>query len=151
MSLHNRKMSLFQVEYTNGANDKNNGLTRGSEFSAGYDIRSNEPFILGPGEHHAFDTGIILHMHSDYFARISPRSGLAYRNMIDVMAGIIDPDYKGVVKVILINHSKDQTFHVKKGDRIAQLIFHRRESPDLDHTVNNVNRGTNGFGSTGMQ
>lgn len=81
----------------------------------------------------------------------APRSGLAWKNSIDVGAGVIDADYRGPVGVILYNHS-DIDFEVKPGDRIAQLILERIITPqvveveDLDPTV----RGAGGFGSTGV-
>ncbi|KAD5507839.1 hypothetical protein E3N88_15542 [Mikania micrantha] len=85
------------------------------------------------------------------YARIAPRSGLAWKHSIDVGAGVIDADYRGPVGVILFNHS-DVDFEVKAGDRIAQLIIEKIITPevvevdDLDSTV----RGAGGFGSTGV-
>ncbi|KAJ6687263.1 DEOXYURIDINE 5'-TRIPHOSPHATE NUCLEOTIDOHYDROLASE-LIKE [Salix purpurea] len=85
------------------------------------------------------------------YARIAPRSGLAWKHSIDVGAGVIDADYRGPVGVILFNHS-DLDFEVKVGDRIAQLILQKIETgnavkvEDLDATV----RGAGGFGSTGV-
>lgn len=85
------------------------------------------------------------------YARIAPRSGLAWKNSIDVLAGVVDADYRGPVGVILFNHS-DTDFEVKAGDRVAQLIIEVIMKPevveveDLDSTV----RGAGGFGSTGV-
>ena len=82
---------------------------------------------------------------------VAPRSGLTWKNSIDVGAGVIDADYRGPVGVILFNHS-DVDFEVKPGDRIAQLIVQKIVTPeveevdDLDATV----RGSGGFGSTGV-
>ncbi|KAG8377765.1 hypothetical protein BUALT_Bualt08G0067400 [Buddleja alternifolia] len=85
------------------------------------------------------------------YARVAPRSGLAWKHSIDVGAGVIDADYRGPVGVILFNHS-DLDFEVKVGDRIAQMIIEKIVTPevtevdDLDSTV----RGSGGFGSTGI-
>jgi dUTP pyrophosphatase len=85
-----------------------------------------------------------------HYGRIAPRSGLAVKNFIDVGAGVIDMDYRGPVGVVLFNHSGDD-FHIKQGDRIAQLIIEKISNPqivevdDLDATA----RGAGGFGSTG--
>lgn len=85
------------------------------------------------------------------YARVAPRSGLAWKHGIDVGAGVIDADYRGPVGVILFNHS-DVDFNVKLGDRIAQMILETIVTPevveveDLDETV----RGVSGFGSTGV-
>lgn len=85
------------------------------------------------------------------YARIAPRSGLAWKHSIDVGAGVIDADYKGSVGVIAFNHS-DVDFEVKVGDSIAQLIIEKIMTPDvfevddLDSTV----RGAGGFGSAGV-
>ncbi|KAJ0025575.1 hypothetical protein Pint_08938 [Pistacia integerrima] len=85
------------------------------------------------------------------YARVAPRSGLAWKHSMDVGAGVIDADYRGPVGVILFNHS-DVDFEVKAGDRIAQLIIEKIMTPDvlvvedLDSTL----RGEGGFGSTGV-
>jgi dUTP pyrophosphatase len=126
-------------------------LTKGSVEAAGYDIRTNEPYILTPGERHAFSTGIHMKMERGYYCRISPRSGLAFKYGVDVLAGVIDSDYTGEIKVILINHGKENV-GFKLGDRIAQLIFYK-----LPHVTSltycdvlpETIRGADGFGSTG--
>jgi deoxyuridine 5''-triphosphate nucleotidohydrolase (dut) len=89
---------------------------------------------------------------SGCYGRIAPRSGLAWKNHIDVGAGVIDEDYRGNVGVVLFNHS-DQDFKVNKGDRIAQLICQRIEYPVLQEVtnLNNTERGAGGFGSTGTK
>ena len=85
------------------------------------------------------------------YARVAPRSGLAWKKFIDVGAGVVDYDYRGNVGVILFNHG-DEDFEVKKGDRVAQLILEQILTPevvecdDLDDTA----RGAGGFGSTGV-
>ena len=126
-------------------------LTRGSEGAAGFDICADECNFILPRARKAVKTGIKLSMPEDVLCRVSPRSGLAVRHGIDVLAGIIDSDYTGEIIVVLINHG-DETFEFKRCDRIAQLIF----SPVLTcvtewtGTVNETERGANGFGSTGI-
>ena len=96
-------------------------------------------------------TDLSIAIPKDTYARVAPRSGLAWKHFIDVGAGVVDYDYRGNVGVILFNHS-DVDFEVKHGDRIVQLILERIATPevleveDLDDTA----RGAGGFGSTGV-
>lgn len=88
------------------------------------------------------------------YGRLAPRSGLAWKNHIDVGAGVIDADYRGEVKVLLFNFS-DQDFTVKRGDRIAQLICEVIAVPEVDEIGEDeelaaTQRGAGGFGSTGV-
>lgn len=80
------------------------------------------------------------------------RSGLAVKNFIDVGAGVVDEDYRGILKVVLFNHS-DADFEVKKGDRIAQLICEKIYYPELEEVkeLTDTERGEGGFGSTGTK
>ena len=86
------------------------------------------------------------------YARIAPRSGLALKRFIDVGAGVVDGDYRGEVGVILFNHG-DQDFKVKMGDRIAQLILEKIDTPPVEEVqgLDDTVRGSGGFGSTGMK
>lgn len=97
-------------------------------------------------------TDIQIEVPFGTYGRVAPRSGLAWKNFIDVGAGVIDQDYRGNVGVILFNHS-DEAFEVKKGDRIAQLICERIVYPTLVQldSLTDTNRGAGGFGSTGTQ
>jgi dUTP pyrophosphatase len=97
-------------------------LIKGTSYSAGLDIKSAENFILNPDGRYAFSTGVtLMNCPEDCYLRVAPRSGLAYKYGIDVLAGVVDADYRGEIKVILIN-TGNQQFHVSIGDRIAQLI-----------------------------
>ncbi|AIA22372.1 dUTPase [California sea lion adenovirus 1] len=118
--------------------------------SAGLDLFSHETFVIPAGIRALVDTGISITCPAGCYGRIAPRSGLACAG-IDVGAGVIDPDYTGPIKVLLINNSKD-IFPVKKGDRIAQLIFTKfeRASPSLVGFLPETSRGSSGFGSTGI-
>jgi deoxyuridine 5'-triphosphate nucleotidohydrolase len=124
--------------------------TRGSEYAAGADIYSVEETVIPPREHRLISTGIAAQAPEGCYIRIAPRSGLAAKHSIDVLAGVVDRDYRGEIKVILINNS-NQVFKVSAGDRVAQLICERAvitdivEVDDLDYTE----RGSAGFGSTG--
>ncbi|ESQ45883.1 hypothetical protein EUTSA_v10011147mg [Eutrema salsugineum] len=125
--------------------------TRGSSLSAGYDLSSAVDSKVPARGKALIPTDLSVAVPEGTYARIAPRSGLAWKHSIDVGAGVIDADYRGPVGVILFNYS-DVDFEVKIGDRIAQLIIERIVTPevmevdDLDSTV----RGEGGFGSTGV-
>ncbi|KAI0316119.1 dUTP diphosphatase [Amylostereum chailletii] len=124
--------------------------TRGSALAAGYDLYSSEDKVIPARGKALVDTQISIAVPAGTYGRVAPRSGLASKFMIDTGAGVIDADYRGVVFVLLFNLSEDD-FVVKEGDRIAQLIIEKIETPDvmevedLDATL----RGAGGFGSTG--
>lgn len=124
---------------------------RATAGSAGYDLCSAEECSLGPGEHMAVATEISVEVPSNHYGRIAPRSGLAVKQGIGTMAGVIDSDYRGKVGVVLINHSED-VFYVKVGDRIAQLVLEKISTPDVQEieTHSETARGEGGFGSTGI-
>ncbi|XP_019187107.1 PREDICTED: deoxyuridine 5'-triphosphate nucleotidohydrolase-like [Ipomoea nil] len=125
--------------------------SRGSPLSAGYDLSSAAETKVPARGKALIPTDLSIAVPEGTYARIAPRSGLAWKHSIDVGAGVIDADYRGAVGVILFNHS-DVDFEVKVGDRIAQLIIQNIVTPeveevdDLDSTV----RGSGGFGSTGV-
>jgi dUTP pyrophosphatase len=126
---------------------------RATPEAAGYDVRSAEPdLVLGPGEIRAVSTGLIMELPPGVECQVRPRSGLAARYGITLpnSPGTIDPDYRGELKVILQNGGSE-AFSLRRGERIAQLVFARFEAPevveaeDLTETL----RGEGGFGSTG--
>ena len=126
---------------------------RADPGAAGYDLTSVEDVMLPPGTFKIIDTGLVFEFPNDCYGRVAPRSGLAAKNGIDVLAGVVDSTYRGNVKVILVNHS-NFTFNINSGDRIAQLIFERIYTPQLVEVEKieellNTERGTGGFGSTG--
>jgi len=126
--------------------------TRGSDGAVGYDLYSTEDTVVPRQVGRALiGTGIALVLPPGVYGRVAPRSGLAVKYCINVGAGVIDPDYTGEVKVVLFNHGEND-FEVKKGDRIAQLILERCETPPIGEIINLVKeteRGSSGFGSTG--
>jgi len=96
------------------------------------------------------NTGIAIVIPKNCYGRIAPRSSLAVKHGIQVGAGVIDPDYTGEVKVVLFNQGQDD-FKISVGDRIAQLVLERCETPDVREvlTIDETARGAGGFGSTG--
>ena len=126
--------------------------TRGSDGSVGYDLYSNEDAIVPCQAGNALvGTGLAVRIPDGCYGRVAPRSGLAVKHCIDVGAGVIDPDYTGEVKVVLFNRGFDN-FEIKKGDRIAQLILERCETPHIKEIglLEETLRGSYGFGSTGV-
>jgi dUTP pyrophosphatase len=127
-----------------------------SKYASGIDLFSAQQEIIeiGPGERKLISTGIKIALPTGYEAQVRPRSGLAYRYGITVLnsPGTIDSDYRGVIKVILINHGKDKYF-VNRGDRIAQLVIQKVFQPILVETeeLDKTKRGKGGFGHTGLK
>lgn len=123
-----------------------------SEHAAGMDLRAAEDAILPPGGRALVATGFAIALPHGFEAQVRPRSGLAAKHGVTVLntPGTIDADYRGEIKVILINHGAE-AFAIKRGDRIAQMIVapvaHVRlaEAASLSDTA----RGAGGFGSTG--
>ncbi|GAB1286827.1 Deoxyuridine 5'-triphosphate nucleotidohydrolase [Apodemus speciosus] len=107
-------------------------------------------YTISPMEKALVKTDIQVAVPSGCYGRVAPRSGLAVKHFIDVGAGVIDEDYRGNVGVVLFNFGKEK-FEVKKGDRIAQLICEQICYPELEEvqTLDDTERGSGGFGSTG--
>ena len=124
--------------------------TRASPGSVGYDLYSIEDMHILPYQRGIVCTGIAATIPMGVYGRIAPRSGLAVKHGVQTGAGVIDPDYTGELKVILYNHGSEK-FEIKKGDRIAQLILEKCETPLIDEVeeIKDTQRGTRGFGSSG--
>ncbi|MDY6793836.1 MAG: dUTP diphosphatase [Actinomycetota bacterium] len=120
---------------------------------AGMDIRSAEEVVMEPGERAMVSTAFAMALPEGYAAFIQPRSGLAARNGISLVntPGLIDCHYRGEVKIILINLG-GETFTVKRGDRIAQMVIQRVEDARVEcvEELDETTRGEGGFGSTGL-
>ena len=122
--------------------------------SAGMDLKANidEPFVLKPLERQIVPTGLFIALPDGYSADIQPRSGLAAKYGVTVAnsPGLCDPDYRGEIKVILINLS-NENFVVNPGERIAQLVILHFEKIGRDEvsTLDETERGEGGFGHTG--
>jgi dUTP pyrophosphatase len=126
--------------------------TRGSDGAVGYDLYSSEDAVVPNQAGRALvGTGITVVLPPGVYGRVAPRSGLAVKHCINVGAGVIDPDYTGEIKVVLFNHGLND-FEIKKGDRIAQLVLERCETPPIEEIsiVEDTDRGSGGFGSTGQ-
>lgn len=126
---------------------------RESDGAAGYDLRSNFDNVvsLPPGERKLIETGFKWEIPPGMVGLIQPRSGLACREGLDTMAGVIDSDYRGEVGVLLINHGH-QMINIEPGDRIAQMVvtyYRADELVEVDN-LSDSSRGTGGFGSTGV-
>ena len=125
--------------------------TQGSVYAAGYDLYSAENNYVLSMERKLIKTNIAISIPEGYYGRIAPRSGLAFKNGIDILAGVIDSDYRGDIGVIIFNTCKNDIFEIKTGDRIAQLIIekcHSVEWKDVESLEESV-RSHSGFGSTG--
>jgi dUTP pyrophosphatase len=124
-----------------------------SQGAAGMDVVAADALVLAPGQRHAVATGFAMAIPEGYEVQVRPRSGLALKHGISMpnTPGTIDSDYRGELKIIMINHGTNP-FPIRRGDRIAQLVpaavQHARfaEVEDLDDTA----RGGGGFGSTGV-
>lgn len=122
--------------------------------SAGMDIRANlvESIVLKPLERTLVSTGLFIELPLGYEAQIRPRSGLAFKHGIGVLnsPGTIDADYRGEIKVILVNLSQEN-FEIKDGERIAQMIIAKHETIEWEETdtLSETLRGEGGFGHTG--
>jgi dUTP pyrophosphatase len=124
--------------------------TRGSAEAAGLDLSAVERVTIRPGGRAAVRTGLAVAIPRGFYGRVAPRSGLAVRQGLDVLAGVIDADYRGEILCALVNHGSEP-FEVEPGARVAQLIVEAIALPeptwadDLEETE----RGAGGFGSTG--
>jgi dUTP diphosphatase len=126
---------------------------RAHEDDAGFDLCAAEAAVLAPGERASVGTGMAVAIPAGHAGLVLPRSGLALRHGIALVnaPGLIDPGYRGELRVLLLNTDRSESFSVSPGDRIAQLVLVRFEAaeleavPELDVTA----RADGGFGSTG--
>lgn len=155
---------IFYIKLRKSANISKNYINDACfDISASLD---NKPIFIDPGRWAAINTGIIINLPFGIEAQIRPRSGIALKFGVTVLnsPGTIDPGYKGEIKVLLINHGTKR-FYIKDGDRIAQVCFRRIKMVDLvedasilenSNTNSNtplieeISRGINGFGSSGL-
>ena len=130
--------------------------TYATEQSAGLELSAalEEALELGPGDRALIPTGLSIALPAGYEAQIRPRSGLAVKNRITVLnsPGTIDADYRGEIKVILINHGQEP-FTIERGMRIAQMVVERYEKVgwEVVESLEESDRGEGGFGSTGTE
>lgn len=127
-----------------------------TDLAAGVDMRAaiHEPIELAPRARVLVPTGLAMALPAGYEAQIRPRSGLAYKHGITVInsPGTIDADYRGEVKILLINHGED-TFTIERGDRIAQMVIAPVTQANFEvvETLSETQRGSGGYGSTGVK
>jgi len=148
------KQKRIEVKVVNQS--KNDLPAYETKYAAGLDLRANieEPITLAPLERALVPTGLMMEIPVGYEGQIRPRSGLAAKHGITVLnaPGTVDADYRGEVKVILVNLS-NETFTINPGERIAQIVFAKHEQADLLPALflSETERGAGGFGSTGKK
>lgn len=122
---------------------------------AGLDLRSRVDMTLAPGMRALVPTGVAIAIPAGYVGLVHPRSGLAIKNGISMVntPGTIDSGYRGEIAVILINHDLKESFEIKRGDRIAQLVIQQVEEAELVEVQELAvsERGAGGFGSSGLR
>jgi dUTP pyrophosphatase len=140
--------------------------SRNTETDAGYDLYSTTSYSINPLERKLVSTGIKIHIPEGYYGRIAPRSGLAVKKGLDVMAGVIDSGYRGELRVLLVNitpYAPSKTpyenffgtfgkIDIKQGDRIAQIIIEKCYSAEWKEVeqLEDSERNEGGFGSSGV-
>ena len=121
---------------------------------AGADLRSRIDFELEPGERALVPTGVAIALPEGYVGLVHPRSGLAIKNGITIVnaPGTVDSGYRGELLVTLLNTDKTKSFHVQRGDRIAQLVIQKYEHATFTvvDELEQTERGSSGFGSSGI-
>ena len=132
--------------------DKAYAPIKGSKTAAGFDLKSAYEYIVPARGKELVKTDLQIEVPEGTYGRIAPRSGLAWKNHIDVGAGVIDADYRGNIGVVLYNHG-NKDFKITPGDRVAQLICEKIVYPDIQEvdTLKDTDRGEGGFGSTGTK
>ena len=124
--------------------------TRGSPSAAGLDLYSIEAVSLNRGERRLIRTGLAVTIPEGFYGRVAPRSGLAAQKGLDVLAGVIDADYRGEIGCLLYN-AGEETVHLPAQSKICQLIIEKIITPEAVwvESLSDTSRGGGGFGSTG--
>ena len=154
----NENFNKIQINFVNKSDNKNPWYE--TVGSSGFDLRANldSPMTLKSGEYAMVPTGLFFEIPENFEIQVRPRSGLAVKHGVTVLnsPGTVDSDYRGELKVVLINHGKDD-FVIEHGDRIAQGVISTVTAKNIINlvSVNSINddteRGTGGFGSTGTK
>lgn len=123
---------------------------RGSKLAAGYDLYSNKEYTIPVGERCLVDTGVRMSIPEGYYGRVAPRSGWSVKKGVDIGAGVVDEDYRGIVFCLLINNGKEKLI-IPRHERIAQIILEKITAPPIEivEDLEETKRGKEGFGSTG--
>jgi dUTP pyrophosphatase len=149
------KKTAVKVKLLKGKDSAAGLPVRATRGSAGFDLlaSNDEPIIINPGKRALVPTGLVIELAEGFEAQIRPRSGLAWKNGITLLntPGTIDSDYRGEVKVIVINLG-DDPFTVNKGDRIAQMVIAKYLECNLEEAgkLSSTRRGSGGFGHSGI-
>lgn len=139
------------INYTRSAFACKEPLKRANTTDAGMDLISAEDKTIPPLCRATISTGVSLEIPEGYYGRIAPRSGLAHKYGINILAGVVDSSYRGEIRVILHNTDKDEAFNVRNGDKIAQIIIEKHYNFEFVEVeeLSSSERGAGGFGSTG--
>jgi dUTP pyrophosphatase len=146
---------VIKVKKIDGKNQAISLPQRATQGSAGFDLMASndEEIVIAPGERALIPTGIAIELPQGLEAQIRPRSGLAWKYGITLLntPGTIDSDYRGEIKIIMINLGKEP-FRLKKGDRIAQMVISRFVECKLEEVkeLTETERSSGGFGHTGI-
>lgn len=150
------EMFKFQIKFVNKSNNEDPSYA--TDGAAGFDLRADEDVVIGSGKVSIISTGLFFELPPNLEMQIRPRSGLAAKHYVTVLnsPGTIDSDYRGEIKIILINHGK-LPFTIKRGDRIAQAVIATCTAKSMvnfskvSELTNDTERGEGGFGSTGIK
>ncbi len=123
---------------------------RATSGSAGYDLQTMDSTTIYPGTSYKFNTGLQMAIPEGYVGLIHPRSGLSFKHSVENGAGVIDSDYRGIIRIHLYNFG-GVPVKIEAGDKIAQMIIQKHEKPEfiLVDSLDDTERGSNGFGHTG--
>lgn len=151
----NMEYHLLNLNFVNTS--ENPDPEYATEGSSGFDLRASEDSTIEPGNYEIVPTGLFFEIPNSFEIQVRPRSGLAAKHGVTVLntPGTIDSDYRGEIKVILINHGKE-TFKIQKGDRIAQGVIAQTSTTyiklnKVSSISDNTERSSGGFGSTGIK
>ena len=125
--------------------------SRAKQGDAGMDIYSSVDEIVSLGDIKRISTGIKMEIPEGFVGLVWDKSGVAFNNGIKTMGGVIDSGYRGEIMIVMTNHS-DKDFEIKKGQKIAQMLIQKIESPEIEtvDSLNDTERGEGGFGHTGV-
>lgn len=146
-SSHNNGMDI-QMKLLS---EKAKAPEQGTSFSAGYDLFAAEEAVVPRLGRKLIKTNVSMAIPMNYYGRIAPRSGLAYKHGIDILAGVIDSDYRGDIGIVVYNTDNNLDFPVKIGDKIAQIIIEPCASVNFinSETLSSTKRGELGYGHSG--
>ena len=125
---------------------------RANEFAAGYDLYASEECVIEPHKHKIVKTGISIELPPNTYGRIAARSGFTVKKHSHIGAGVIDSDYRGEIGIVVFNLDSENSITIEKCNKIAQLIITPILTPAVEivDTLNDSERGSDGFGSTGI-